>query len=1245
MNVKNIAQYYRVMVIFIFSNLCSASLYGQYCEPLHIQESNIIYISKVRIGNISNKTPGATGRYEYYSALPETKIKIGESIDGVISVTMNGWNEGANTLVVWINFNRSVDNDFEDNGERFLFTFKDDFYQSGLKTVDVPISLPIPNAAHLGVSRMRIGVRSGTGSDFNSCSYKYAGGEVEDYKINLTTEASSVPDPIIGDYQAEYCEPTEINHYGIYYISNVSIGAINKTTLGDTGGYTDYTSTDVTDAAIGEALTGTVSVVVNGDNTTMNKVVVWVNFNESTHDNFKEDTERFVFDAIDVVNTGYNNKKIIHVPINIPIPTTAEVGLSRMRIALRTGSGAYRACFFGHSPGEIEDYSVNLTSGIDSNASSSIVFDGVEDYLETAPFVTDWSAATLMAWVKIESDHTGNLSQIHAIAGQETVKLYIAKNRNPVFSVFTQNSITASSESPEAISVRPSPKITLLNDRWYHLAGVFDSDSKSVKIYLNGELLNTKTNGRLKSGLLTENWDGSSHELSQKYFRVGRDSGSNAGSSYFRGNIDEVRVFNTALTDGQLKHMVYQEIKENEGYVQGALIPKNILDETTGATVSWGNLQAYYPMTNISNSITTDASGNGHNLALRNISAIESQAAPMPYVSASDGEWLNERTWQYGAEWDIIDADANKDWSIVHIKHNITSSHSHTNLGLIIDEDKTFTLNGDHEIKNSGYLELNGTLNLLGDSQLIQTVTSDLVTSGTGKILRRQEGTSNKYRFNYWSSPVGGLGESRLTDNNSASHNINNTPFKLEMLKDGLGVPFQFTSAYHENGKISKFWINTYKNQLSYWGWARHAETEPLSPGMGYTQKGTGSADAEQHYIFEGKPNNGTILIEAVLGASKTDFLLGNPYPSALDVHEFIDDNAAVLKGPLYVWQQWGGDSHNLGAYEGGYAQITKTGAVRACQFVGFYGDVKGTEVGTFTPSRYLAVGQGFMVEVIASGMIVFNNSQRVFSKESDADGSYAKGASFFKSNNIKSKSAELKGDNEQGHMQKIRLEFNSVTGPETRSEVLLGFSDLTTDAFDYGYEAEATELNGSGFSLSLDGRDLSIQAYGPISANKVVPLNFMSSGDYSFEIKISETEYLEGSQEIYLKDNLTGDYFDLTSKNAYRFSSGSGRFNERFELVFQSGSEMLGVYSSKNSECFVYVQNDSHMLFVHQLKTPVSKLSIINMLGQSVQEFRNVSVEDLGQGLQLPHMVTGAYLAHFVTSDNQVITKKLMVH
>ena len=89
--------------------------------------------------------------------------------------------------------------------------------------------------------------------------------------------------------------------------------------------------------------------------------------------------------------------------------------------------------------------------------------------------------------------------------------------------------------------------------------------------------------------------------------------------------------------------------------------------------------------------------------------------------------------------WDIEDVANNKDWSIVKIHDDITTNLSHTNLALYIDPDKTLTVTGDNSITNTWYLQLDGTLDLADDSQLIQTENSDLVTSATGKILRRQD--------------------------------------------------------------------------------------------------------------------------------------------------------------------------------------------------------------------------------------------------------------------------------------------------------------------------------------------------------------------------------------------------------------------------------------------------------------------------------------------------------------------------
>jgi len=355
--------------------------------------------------------------------------------------------------------------------------------------------------------------------------------------------------------------------------------------------------------------------------------------------------------------------------------------------------------------------------------------------------------------------------------------------------------------------------------------------------------------------------------------------------------------------------------------------------------------------------------------------------------------------------------------------------------------------------------------------------------------------------------------------------------------------------------------------------------------------------------------------------------LLGNPYPSALDIHKFIDDNEGVVKGYLQLWQQWSGTSHNLDMYDGGYAQVNKTGTIAASQFIGMEGNDTGGEEGVKVPTRYLPVGQGFVVEIENdgvlpfSGTVEFNNSQRAFIKESDADPSDDQVGSVFS----KTKKSKQSGDDSAaevtasaGVMQKIRLNFNSTSGPSTHRELLLGFSEFTTDGFDYGYDAENTEASNNELNLALEGKHMSIQAYGSITDDKVLPLHFSSSGDNAFEIRISDTNNLPEDQPVYLHDKLTGTYFNLRSDGAYGFSSGQGIFNERFQLVFQNEEESLSAETETIAENHVYYKPSLNTLYVKKINSDVSKLSLVNMRGQTIMEMANVSRTTLENGLQL---------------------------
>ncbi|KJD31018.1 hypothetical protein PK35_16840 [Tamlana nanhaiensis] len=1555
-----------------------------FCTPQNINNYNRYYISNVAIGNIDNASKGATGTYTYFSDIATEEIGIGSTITGTVSVKLNGWNTSENTLAIWLNFNEGSDDDFNDAGERFLFSVRDTRNMGGTKTVQVPISISVPSTADLGNSVMRIGLLSGTRTNFTACDFKYEAGEVEDYSIEFTGE-STVTTPTT----PTFCTPSNINGYNTNNISSVDIGNIHNTTTGTTGSYSQILNSSE-EVSVGSTITGTVTITVDGWNTQENTLAIWLNFNETSDDDFEDSGERFLFSVQDSRNVS--GTKTIDVPISIQVPSTAHLGNTVMRVGYITGTDtSFTACDFKYRAGEVEDYNITLSSGSsipvssldsdgdgipdtidvdddndgildsvecgmtycgeniinesfedtalsagaymtthennvpgwsttatdgqielwgngfngvpaadgnnfaelnanqtaalyqklcvsagakvqwsvkhrgrsgvdvarvrigadlifastvetmsdgtsawgsysgvydvpagqnntyfifeavstasgnntvgnfiddieiiileepacpDSNgdgyenkvdldsdndgipdnieaqtttgyilpsgtvnttgaypglwdnygtglipvdtdgdgtpdyldsdsdndgtpdieengmantvigtdddndgldnafetngtndavwdvnediedptnlsilpdtdgdlasggdvdyrdnfnvnppAYASIDFDGADDYLSRTAFMQNLDQVTIMAWVKSDS---GNYSDM-VIAGEDNgVKLWLKDGRKPAVTINTKYALAETSVISSGV---------LNFDEWHHIAASYSKYTGLVKLYVDGEVVGTT----LKLLSLT-NIQSSSDANGN--FEVGRLSSNTSDKEYFKGAIDEVRVFDVALADAQVQSMVYQEIEAISGLVYGTVIPKPITTSDISETVSWANLIAYYPMTNIVSNTVTDFSTYNVGIALNNITTIQDQTAPMPYETISDGDWETQNTWLYGDVWDIEDVTSNKDWSIIKIANNVTTSNSHKSLGLFIEDGVTLTVSNENQINNSSYFELNGTLDLLDDCQLIQTETSDLVTSALGKIRRRQEGTSSPYWYNYWSSPVGTLSAISLTDNNTSTNNDNNTPFNLNMLKDGDGNPMTFTSSYTANGNISTYWLYTYKNGLTYWDWKKIGTSSNIAPGIGYSQKGTGIGEEEQEYIFEGKPNNGTILINvndkggfgSTPGSTKTEFLLGNPYPSAIDIYKFIDDNFGVIAGYVQYWQQWEGTSHNLDQYDGGYATATKLGSIKAYQFQGLVGALLGQQNGTKAATRYMPVGQGFMVEVINNGTIEFNNSQRVFVKESDKNGSYYSGSMFFKSDSKGGKGDSSKNETNDGFM-KMRLEIASVSGPETNRELLLGFSDTTTDDFDYGYEAACVEISNNDLLLDLNGEDMTIQAYSAIANDKVVPLNFRSSGNNTFEIKATVFENFNDDQEVYLRDNLTDTYFDLTTNEAYSFTATQGKFNKRFEIVFQSKSTTLSTNEVATTANYLYFQNSTNTFYAKKINASVKNLAVINMRGQRVMELNNVSTETLSNGIALNSITTGAYVICLRTDNNQVLTKKIVVN
>ncbi|WP_194768361.1 LamG-like jellyroll fold domain-containing protein [Tamlana sp. I1] len=843
------------------------------------------------------------------------------------------------------------------------------------------------------------------------------------------------------------------------------------------------------------------------------------------------------------------------------------------------------------------------------DSSFSLYFDGRNDYVEDTFSLT--SEASIMAFIKKDGANTNNDHQI--IAGKDNFYLIIDSSTNIVSTVIEGNTLVSTTAIPENI--------------WTHIAVA--TKSGETKLYINGVEEDTSTNGSFTD---TPN------------FTIGRGA-SNA--NYFKGEIDEVRVFNTALTSEEIKRMVYQELDDTNGFNSGKIIPLDI-SSTLGS-----QLVKYYKMDGYTDDILDDKKSTSKDVTgakMYNFKNIYFQKAPLPFITSADGDWDNSASWLYGDEWDISNKKNNpEDASIIHIKHNLNlkgaTEFTQGTVGIIIDDNKTFTVQPNHGIHNSWYLELNGLLDLEGESQLIQTQGSILASTSSGALERNQEGAANLYTYNCWSSPVGITGS------------LNNSNYTASDIFDNIGFLTGQNEYDGDGSNVADYWIWKYADNPSdqYSEWEHIRSTGELLPGEGFTMKGTGTTDAEQLYEFLGKPFNGDISLTL---NEDNDYLVGNPYPSSIDADQFIRDNLGtsdggnnpngnIINGALYFWDHFSDHSHFLKEYEGGYSVYTLTGATPA---ISNDSRINATGNTGSTAKRYIPVGQGFFVSslldpdlkkminssdasaatVPIGGQIVFKNSQRVFATEA------AHPSEFLKSASGKSKANKISED----IRPKIRLKFKSPLG--YHRQILLGTDAHATNGFDLGYEAELNEANKEDMYWLLNKSALTIQAIKNFEeTSQILPLGLKTSKEGLALIKIDALENVDPQTKIYLHDKDLNTYHDLKESD-FEIYLESGVQEDRFELTFSTPLTLETDQAEENS-LEVHFNNTKKQIVIYNPNAlQIESIALFNLLGQSVLSIE-IQNTDRNSEYKTEAISTGIYTVKLKTNKGTV-TKKVLV-
>ena len=791
--------------------------------------------------------------------------------------------------------------------------------------------------------------------------------------------------------------------------------------------------------------------------------------------------------------------------------------------------------------------------------------------------------------------------------------------------------------------------------RWYHVVV-----TSTGTLYIDGIPVGKSTSTSPATGnrtLIGAKWNNSSGEA----------------ENYFSGWIEEVRIWNGEIPQEQVRFLMNQRLQNLANI--GVEIP------LPAPGLGYGKLLGYFQLLT-----TTITSGNTPNLALsglagrlHNMETLQENTAPLPYTTFQDGVWTDEGStgpWTHWDVWDIPNAQGSNstaiNWNIVKTDHNVQSGAKDiTVLGLkSTTPDKLLTVadpsssmneyNAGQMLRVTHYLLLNGNIDLFGESQLVQDLASILDASSQGWLERDQQGTRSSFNYNYWSSPVspGGLN----ADYSISSVMLDGTTQTPRPIDFG-GTYFYADGALTSPIKISTYWLYKFHGLANdYFSWEWLGKDGLIDVGEGYTMKGTsGSAAIEdpQNYTFKGLPNNGSILMDPMSAAGDgVNYLIGNPYPSAINADQFIRDNLKdvaggenetnVFNGSLYFWSHFAGSTHYLQEYIGGYAVYNLSGGIKA---VANDDRINNTDQeGGKMPGMYIPIGQAFFVNTaldpvvseisgitIHGGQIEFNNGQRGYHRETDEE-------SVFHSQERDKLKGSVTGTTFQQEVpqRKIWLKFRSPMG--YHRQILVTADENATDLFDLGYDAPLIEDNQEDLYWYFGEHEFVIQGIQDFNLDRELQLGMKISQEGALSITIDDLENIPGGMNIFLKDSLEQKIHNLR-QGPYETTSKVGVFLDRFKIVFQDKTaveEPEAPVVDEGDFRILYINGTREILIENPKLHKIQKILLSNLLGQQVHEYYDIPE---GPEVRLPvrKFSSGVYVVK-VKTQSGISTKKVIL-
>ncbi|MFC5682310.1 T9SS sorting signal type C domain-containing protein [Flavobacterium sp. MAHUQ-51] len=467
------------------------------------------------------------------------------------------------------------------------------------------------------------------------------------------------------------------------------------------------------------------------------------------------------------------------------------------------------------------------------------------------------------------------------------------------------------------------------------------------------------------------------------------------------------------------------------------------------------------------------------------------------------------------------------------------------------------------KVTNSVIVLPNASLTFENNASLVQI---NDAAENTGNInYHRHTAAVRRYDYTYWSSPV--------------------APQTLKNLSPNTFFDKYFS--YDNGWRVIKY------------------GAEEMVQGKGYIIRAPQSfsltvAAVDTNPVFVGVPNNGEYPIPVVTNQT---YLLGNPYPSAIDANAFLDANAANLEGTLYFWTHNTSPSNTIpgdATYNyttNDYLVYNRTGGVV-------------TNNASKTFDGKIAAGQGFFAPAKASGNVVFNNSMRV---EGGASG--ANNSQFFKLSATTKTSVST--------VEKSRIWLNLSNKQGAFKQMLVGYIKGATNDYDSGYDGVTYDGNqyvdfysvNQASKYVIQGRAL------PFVKQDTVVLGYKSTIVGEFQINIDHADGVLETQNVFLEDKTLNVLHNLKN-GSYTFTTEKGVFNDRFVLryvdknaveeVAETPTPNDGISNGGNEiSSSIVIYSKDKLITVKSPEVDVQKIVVYDSTGKLLYANENVAVAE----------------------------------